>query len=97
MRSFSAPLKAALALLLTLLLLSAALWVWAGSSSSLATALQLAQHALPAGQSLAFKDVRGSLRTGGTVGWLRWQQGALNVTARQVQVNWALRPLLSGA
>ena len=96
MKILAALLKATLTLLLTLLVLSAALWVWAGSSSSLATALYLAQPYLPAGQSLAFKDVTGSLRDGASVGWLRWQQGALSVEAREVKVKWALQPLLEG-
>jgi translocation and assembly module TamB len=96
MKVLVALLKATLSLLLMLLVLSAALWVWAGSSTSLATALALAQPYLPAGQSLVFKDVTGSLREGGRVGWLRWQQGALSVEAREAQVRWELRPLLDG-
>ena len=96
MKVLAALLKTVLALLLTLLVLSGALWVWAGSSSSLATALKLAQPYLPAGQSLVFKAVTGSLREGGSVGWLRWQQGPVSVEAREIKINWALQPLLDG-
>ena len=84
------------ALLLAVPALLGALWVWSGSATSLATALALAQPYLPAGQSLVYKDVTGSLRDGGTLGSLRWQQGTLSVEARQVSVAWTLRHLLDG-
>jgi translocation and assembly module TamB len=83
-------------LLLTLAILGGALWVWAGSSTSLATTLKLIVPLLPVGHSLEFKDTTGSLRHGGTVGWLRWQQGALSVEARQLSAGWELQPLLDG-
>lgn len=82
--------------LLTLLALAGALWLWSGASTSLATSLeQLAQH-LPVGQTLEAKDVAGSLRRGGSIGWLRWQHGALSVEARDVSVSWSLPTLLEG-
>ena len=93
---FKATLSSAFVLLLTIVIMGGALWVWAGSSTSLATTLKLVIPLLPAGHSLEFKDTTGSLRHGGTVGWLRWQQGALSIEARQLSAGWELAPLLDG-
>ena len=84
------------ATLLGALMLAGALWVWSGTGSSLASSLgQLARY-LPAGQTLQAKDVSGSLRGGGSIGWLRWQQGELSVELVDVTIAWSLRPLLGG-
>ncbi|MFZ3082675.1 MAG: DUF490 domain-containing protein, partial [Rhodoferax ferrireducens] len=84
------------ATLLGVLVLAGALWFWSGSGTSLATSLgQLARY-LPAGQTLQAKDVSGSLRGGGSIGWLRWQQGELSVELHDVTIAWSLRPLLGG-
>lgn len=84
------------ALLLGALALVGAVWLWSGSGSSLATSLgQLARY-LPAGQTLQAKDVTGSLRGGGRIGWLRWQQGEFSVELVDVTIAWSLRPLLGG-
>ncbi|WP_394755674.1 translocation/assembly module TamB domain-containing protein [Rhodoferax sp.] len=82
--------------LLGALALAGALWLWSGSGSSLATSLgQLARY-LPAGQTLQAKDVTGSLRGGGRIGWLRWQRGEFSVELVDVTIAWSLRPLLGG-
>lgn len=84
------------AALLLVLALAGALWLWSGGGTSLAISLaQLARY-LPAGQTLEVKDVKGSLRGGGSIGWLRWQQGEISVEVRDVTLAWSLRPLLDG-
>ena len=82
--------------LLLLLALAGALWLWSGASTSLATSLEQLAKRLPGGQTLEMKDVEGSLRRGGRVGWLRWRQGALSVEASDVIATWSLRTLLEG-
>ncbi|WP_180125515.1 translocation/assembly module TamB domain-containing protein [Rhodoferax sp. BLA1] len=75
-------------LLLATLGLLAGLWFWSGSDASLAATLQQVQRLLPAGQTLETRDVRGSVRFGGHIGWLRWQQGDLSVVAQDVDLAW---------
>lgn len=87
-------LAAVLLALLGLLGLLAGLWVWSGNDSSLAVALQQAQRVLPAGQTLETREVSGSLRHGGRIGWLRWQSGGLSVEAHEVSAAWAPAALL---
>ncbi|AVP57017.1 translocation/assembly module TamB domain-containing protein [Pulveribacter suum] len=88
--------RRALALLVVLLLALAALaWWWSGRSTSLAAALSRASSYLPAGQQLQMKDVTGSLRTGGHIGWLRWQSDTLAVEVQDADIGWQLAPLLS--
>ncbi|MEN9398098.1 MAG: hypothetical protein RLZ81_2628, partial [Pseudomonadota bacterium] len=84
------------ALLLATLALFAGLWMWGGSDRSLATSLQQAAHWLGAGQTLEARGVSGSLRRGGHLDWLRWQQDDLSLEANDVSVAWSLRPLLGG-
>jgi translocation and assembly module TamB len=84
------------AALLALLILVGAAWVWSDHSRSLATSLEQLARYLPSDQTLQVKDVKGSLRSGGSIGWLRWQRGALSVEARDLRVGWTLRPLLGG-
>ena len=60
-------------LLALVLVIGAGAWWWLGSNQSLAFALARAALYLPAGQSLESRGVKGSLRTGGRIGWLRWQ------------------------
>ena len=81
-------------LLLALLLGLAGLWVWAGGDTSLAVALRQVQSVLPAGQTLQTREVSGSLRHGGRIGWLRWQQGELSVEARDITLAWEPEALL---
>lgn len=84
---------AAALLALALLALGGAWW-WAGSSTSLATALARAARYLPEGQSLESRDVTGSLRAGGRIGWLRWNSPTLAVELEDARLGWSLRPLL---
>ncbi len=84
------------ALLLAALALVVSLALWSGSSASLATSLEQLTRYLPAGQSLEVKDVKGTLRGGGSIGWLRWKRGELSVEASDVKVAWTLRSLLDG-
>ena len=72
------------------------LGIWSGSEGSLATALRLASRMLPADDVLQVEGVTGSLREGGTLRSLRWQQPGLLVEARSIAVNWEWRRLLEG-
>ena len=84
-----------LALLAALLLGAAALvWWWAGSSTSLAAVLTRAAHYLPAGQQLESREVTGTLRSGGHIGWLRWSSPSLAVEVTGARLGWRLAPLL---
>ncbi|WP_422843814.1 translocation/assembly module TamB domain-containing protein [Acidovorax sp. M2(2025)] len=81
-------------LVVLLIAAAAALWWWAGSSTSLAAALARAAQYLPAGQQLDSRDVSGSLRSGGRIGWLRWSSPALAVEVNDIALGWQLMPLL---
>ena len=70
--------------------------LWSGADGSLATTLDLAARHLPAGQTLEVKDVSGTLRGGGRIGWLRWQRAGLRVEARDTELAWTLRGLIDG-
>ncbi|GAA4349486.1 translocation/assembly module TamB domain-containing protein [Variovorax defluvii] len=74
--------------------LVAGAWWWLGTSESLAFALARAARYLPAGQSLESREVRGSIRAGGRIGWLRWQSESLAVEVRDATIGWTLPPLL---
>ncbi|VTU36963.1 translocation/assembly module TamB domain-containing protein [Variovorax sp. PBL-E5] len=76
------------------LVLAAGAWWWLGSNQSLAYALTQAARHLPAGQSLESRDVTGSLRAGGHIGWLRWQGPGLAVEVHDARIGWELAPLL---
>jgi translocation and assembly module TamB len=69
-----------------------ALWVWSGSEGSLATALRWAARS----QALTAQGVTGSLRAGGQVQSLGWQQNGLQVLATDVHLAWQPMSLLSG-
>lgn len=84
-----------LGLLALVLAAAGALWWWAGSSTSLAMALARAAQYLPADQKLESRDVSGSLRTGGRIGWLRWSSPALVVEVDGARIGWQLAPLLN--
>ncbi len=71
-----------------------AAWWWAGSDSSLATALHRAARYLPAGQTLESRDVTGSLRGGGRIGWLRWSSPGMAVEVENARIGWRLAPLV---
>ena len=82
------------ALALAVLALLAGLWWWAGTGGSLATVLARAAQYLPEGQSLQSRDVSGSVRAGGRIGWLRWSSPTLAVEVSDARIGWQLAPLL---
>ncbi|MES2282138.1 MAG: translocation/assembly module TamB domain-containing protein [Pseudomonadota bacterium] len=69
---------------LTAVLATAALWVWAGSDGSLATGLRWVARYQP----LASEGASGSLRKGGAVKRLVWQQDGMTVEASEVAFSW---------
>lgn len=79
---------------LALVLVAGLGWWWAGQSTSLATALERAAQWLPAGQTLQSRDVSGSLRRGGHIGWLRWSSPTLTVEVTDARLGWQLPALL---
>lgn len=81
-------------LLSALLGAAGALWLWSGSDNSLAATLNQAARFLPAGQTLEVRGVKGSLRSGGSIAWLRWQQGELRVEASDLVAAWSAPALL---
>ncbi|MDB5827434.1 MAG: hypothetical protein JWQ73_1654, partial [Variovorax sp.] len=81
-------------LIALVLVLTAGAWWWLGSNQSLAFALTQAARHLPAGQSLESREVSGSLRAGGRIGWLRWQGPTLAVEVHDAAIGWQLAPLL---
>lgn len=85
------------ALVALLVLLLGSLWWWSGRDDSLNQALQRVARWLPEGQSLVAREVTGSLRAGGRIGWLQWQNQTTKVEVRDAQIGWQLRPLLSRA
>jgi len=80
-------------LLALVLVIGAGAWWWIGSNQSLAFALAKAARYLPAGQTLESREVTGSLRTGGRIGWLRWQSEKLAVEVQEADIGWQLAPL----
>ncbi|SEA76710.1 translocation/assembly module TamB domain-containing protein [Variovorax sp. YR216] len=74
--------------------LLAGAWWWLGTDESLAFALSRTARHLPADQSLESRDVSGSLRAGGRIGWLRWQSPTLAVEVSDARIGWQLAPLL---
>jgi translocation and assembly module TamB len=84
-------------LLAILLIAISALWWWAGSDGSLATAIRLTQNCcVPATQQLTIENASGSLRHGGHIGKLVWQQGELKVSVNYVDLAWQPWALLHG-
>ena len=71
---------------------TAALWWWTGTDDSLATALYWAGRAQP----LVANGVSGSLRAGGHIDQLQWQQGGLSVKASDISLAWQPWALLDG-
>ena len=71
---------------------TAALWWWAGTDGSLATALRWVGQSQP----LTVERVTGSLRAGGHIDQLQWQQNGLSVNARDVSLVWQPWSLLHG-
>ena len=83
------------ALVLLLALLLGGGWWWMGQADSLASTLTRVAGWLPAGQTLEAKEVQGTLRHGGKIGWLRWASPTLQVEVEQADIGWQLQPLLS--
>jgi translocation and assembly module TamB len=71
---------------------TAGAWWWAGTDGSLATALAWIGRAQP----LSTERVTGSLREGGHVDQLVWQQDGLRVDVRDVTLAWQPWSLLHG-
>ena len=71
---------------------SVALWWWTGTEGSLAKALHWAGQSQP----LTFERATGSLRAGGHIDQLRWQQDGITVVARDVSLAWQSWSLLQG-
>ncbi|MDA8453702.1 translocation/assembly module TamB domain-containing protein [Acidovorax sp. GBBC 3334] len=82
------------ALVILVLALLGAAWWWSGTGNSLATALAQATRYLPTGQTLETRDVEGSVRAGGRIGWLRWSSPTLTVEVQDARIGWSLPPLL---
>jgi len=87
---------AATALLLGLT--AGGVWWWSGAEGSLATALRWVSQSslLPTPLSLTAEGVSGSIRQGGQVERLTWQDKDLRVTATQLDLRWQMLALLSG-
>ena len=73
-------------------LATGALWWWAGTNGSLATGLNWAARYQP----LQSEGVSGSLRAGGQVKRLLWQQDGMTVEASDVTFSWQPFSLLNG-
>lgn len=69
----------------------AALWVWSGTSRSLAQALTLGRWLVPSLQALHWQDMNASVRHGGSITDLRWQDKAgtkLHIANTQLAWDW---------
>lgn len=82
------------AVLLTLALALGSLLWWIGRDDSLNQTLQRVAGWLPADQSLVAKEVTGSVKNGGRIGWLKWQSPTMQVEVNEAQIGWQFRPLL---
>ncbi len=83
----------AASLLALMLALGSLLW-WIGRDDSLNQTLQRVAGWLPADQSLVAKEVTGSVKNGGRIGWLKWQSPTMQVEVNEAQIGWQFRPLL---
>lgn len=76
--------------------LGAGLWFWSGTEGSLETTVRAASALLPAGLSLQTQGVQGSLRQGGRIEALHWQQEGLELTLQQVELQLEAHRLWQG-
>ena len=67
-----------------------AVWWWSGQPGSLPTAVQLARPWVAALQPLQLQAPQASLRSGGPVERLQWQQDGLRIEAQGIEVGWCL-------
>ena len=72
------------------------LWGWSGSEGSLASGLRLAGTLLPSGMTLHSQGAQGSLRHGGRIAQLDWQQDGLSLQAQSLEVELDMARLLRG-
>lgn len=75
------------------LALGTLLW-WIGHDDSLNQTLQRVAGWMPANQTLVAKDVTGSVKNGGHIGWLQWQSPTMKVEVKNAQIGWQFRPLV---
>jgi translocation and assembly module TamB len=69
------------------------LWAWCSSEGSLNTTLEWAGHWLPAPYKLEVSGVTGSVRRGGRIAELRWQQPGADVKLSSIELQWRLEEL----
>ena len=79
-----------IALSLLMLVAAGGLWWWAGTDGSLSTGLRWAATHQP----FNFEEARGSLRQGGQIKKLVWQQDGITVEADDVTLEWQPLALL---
>ena len=92
-----AVMRALAAVLLVLALALCALWWWTGTEGSLASSLRWARTWVPLTFSpLTTEHATGSLRSGGHIDRLVWQQGDLKIEATDLTLAWQPWALLSG-
>ena len=83
------------ALLAIILIAVAAVYWWAGTDGSLAQSVRLAQTCCGKPlQALTVENATGSLRAGGHIDKLRWQQDGLTVQATDISLAWQSWSLL---
>ncbi|MES2944351.1 MAG: translocation/assembly module TamB domain-containing protein, partial [Pseudomonadota bacterium] len=82
-------------MLAIVLMVIASVWWWAGTDGSLAQSVRLAQNCCGRPlQALTIEQATGSLRSGGHINSLKWQQGGLTVEAKDVSLAWQSWSLL---
>ena len=83
------------AFLAIILIAAAAVFWWAGTDGSLAQSVHLAQTCCGKPlQALTIENATGSLRAGGHIDNLRWQQDGLTVQAKDISLAWQSWSLL---
>ena len=81
------------AFLAVVLAVGGLLW-WIGKDDSLNQTLQRVAGWLPANQTLVAKEVSGSVKNGGHIGWLQWQSPTMKVEVKDAKIGWQFRPLI---
>ena len=81
-------------LVLVLVMAVAGLLWWIGRDDSLNHTLQRVAGWMPADQTLVAKDVTGSVKNGGHIGWLQWQSPTMKVEVKDAKIGWQFRPLI---